>query len=125
MNDGLVFPTQIPWDHLLGRDLEECLYWLLDAMGAKDLEWRLGGKGGGAADQGRDLEAYFHIADPDGEISRKKWWVQAKGRSRTVEPTAVKEAVAATRKQYGQIDVLFNHAGTIIVKPFLDLTESD
>ena len=38
---------------------------------------------------------------------------------------AVKEAVAAARKQFGQIDVLFNHAGTIIVKPFLDLTEND
>ena len=38
---------------------------------------------------------------------------------------AVTEAVAATREQYGQIDVLFNHAGTIIVRPFLDLTESD
>lgn len=38
---------------------------------------------------------------------------------------AVKAAVAATRKQYGRIDVLFNHAGTIIVKPFLDLTEGE
>ena len=39
--------------------------------------------------------------------------------------SAVTEAVAATREQYGQIDVLFNHAGTIIVRPFLELTESD
>jgi hypothetical protein len=27
------------------QDLEECVFWLMDAMGAKDLEWRLGGKG--------------------------------------------------------------------------------
>ena len=39
--------------------------------------------------------------------------------------TDVGRAVAATRARYGQIDVLFNHAGTIIVKPFLDLTETD
>lgn len=39
--------------------------------------------------------------------------------------TAVKAAVTATRQRLGNIDVLFNHAGTIIVKPFLDLTEDD
>lgn len=39
--------------------------------------------------------------------------------------TAVSDAVAATREHYGPIDVLFNHAGTIIIKPFLELTESE
>ncbi len=56
-----------------GRDLEECVYWLLDAMGAKDLEWRTGGKGGGAADGGRDLEANFYTPGVDGEVEAKKW----------------------------------------------------
>jgi hypothetical protein len=59
MKDNFVIPANIPWDRLKGKDLEECLYWLLDEIGGKDLEWRLGGSGGGTADQGRDLEAYF------------------------------------------------------------------
>jgi hypothetical protein len=50
-----LLPAEIPFADLKARDLEECVYWLLDAMGAKDLEWRLGGAGGGAADGGRDL----------------------------------------------------------------------
>jgi len=41
-----VLPASIPFEGMKGRDLEECLYWLLDAMGAKDLEWRTGGTGG-------------------------------------------------------------------------------
>jgi hypothetical protein len=34
----LVIPSNIPWDNLKAKDLEECLYWLLDEMGAEDLE---------------------------------------------------------------------------------------
>ena len=37
----------------------------------------------------------------------------------------VERAVAAALKQWGRIDVLFNHAGSIIVKPFLDTTEDE
>ena len=37
----------------------------------------------------------------------------------------VDEAVATTLARFGRIDVLFNHVGTIIVKPFLDTTEAD
>ena len=29
-----------PFAELKGRDLEECVYWLLDGMGTKDLDWR-------------------------------------------------------------------------------------
>jgi hypothetical protein len=54
-----VLPASIPFATLKRRDLEECVYWLLDAMGAKDLEWRTGGSGDGAADGGRDLEAHL------------------------------------------------------------------
>jgi hypothetical protein len=39
----LIIPSKIPWDQIQGKDLEELLYWLLDEMGAKDLEWRIGG----------------------------------------------------------------------------------
>jgi hypothetical protein len=93
MRSELVVPTAIPWKRLKRKDLEECLYWLLDAMGAKDLEWRIGGKGDGAADQGRDLEAHFYTPDPDGTLVRRKWWIEAKGRSGTVPPSLVKASV--------------------------------
>lgn len=88
-----ILPASIPFSDLKGRDLEECIYWLLDAMGAQDLEWRVGGTGGGAADQGRDLEALFYMPTVDGEMEAKKWWIECKGRSGTLEPDAVKSAV--------------------------------
>jgi hypothetical protein len=93
MPTKLVLPTAIPWNRLKRKDLEECLYWLLDAMGAKDLEWRVGGKGDGATDQGRDLEAHFYTPDPDGSLVRRKWWIEAKGRTGTVAPSIVKASV--------------------------------
>jgi NAD(P)-dependent dehydrogenase (short-subunit alcohol dehydrogenase family) len=37
----------------------------------------------------------------------------------------VEAAVAAVTAAYGAINVLFNHAGTIIIKPFLETTEAD
>jgi hypothetical protein len=56
-----VTPSQIPWDRLRGKDLEECVFWLVNSMGAKDLVWRVGGRGEGAADQGRHLECVFYV----------------------------------------------------------------
>lgn len=41
------------------------------------------------------------------------------------EPDQVTEAVNAIVERYQHIDVLFNHAGTIIVKPFLDYSIED
>lgn len=87
-----VLPALIPFKELKGKDLEECLYWLLDAMGAKDLEWRTGGSGGGAADGGRDLEAHFYVPTADNEMEPQVWWVECKGRTGTVEPDDVKSA---------------------------------
>jgi hypothetical protein len=49
----------------------------------------VGGTGQGAPDQGRDLEATFYTSDPDGEPVRQRWWIEAKGRSGTVEKDAV------------------------------------
>ena len=89
----LIIPSKIPWDDIKGKDLEELLYWLFTSMGAKDLEWRIGGKGGGASDQGRDLECSFYTASPEGDLIHQKWWVEAKGRKSTVEPIEVKESV--------------------------------
>jgi len=101
----LIIPSKIPWDRIQGKDLEELLYWLLDEMGAKDLEWRIGGASGGAADQGRDLEAFFYMSSPDGEMVRQKWWVQAKGRSKTVEAKAIKETIT-TASGIPNVDVI-------------------
>lgn len=85
--------SEIPWERLKRSDLEACLFWLLDAMGAKELTWRRGGSGHGTSDQGRDLECLFYASDPDGEMQQQRWWIEAKGRTGTVEPSAVKDAV--------------------------------
>lgn len=87
-----VLPTEIPFSELKGKDLEECLFWLLDGIGARDLEWRLGGVGGGAADGGRDLEAVFYTLGADGEVVARRWWIECKGRGGTVEKDAVTSA---------------------------------
>jgi hypothetical protein len=86
-------PAPIPFATLKGRDLEECVYWLLDAMGAKDLEWRTGGTGGGAAYVGRDLEARFYTPIADGELEAQKMVGRMQGRTGTVEPSEVQSAV--------------------------------
>lgn len=96
MSDGdetkWLLPTQIPFDELKGRALEECLFWLLDGMGARDIEWRIGGKGAGAADGGRDIEARFFVPNTDGQIEARRWWIECKGRSATLEKDAVTTA---------------------------------
>ncbi|UFW90490.1 restriction endonuclease [Bradyrhizobium barranii] len=92
-NKEWILPASIPFENLKRRDLEECVYWLLDAMGAKDLEWRTGGSGDGTADGGRDLEAHFYTPGADGEVESQKWWIECKGRKGTVESSEVKSAV--------------------------------
>jgi hypothetical protein len=78
MDSGLVLPTEIPWETVQGKNLEEALYWVFDAMGAQDLEWRIGGTGEGGPDGGRDLELKFTVPSPDAEIFTERWWVEAK-----------------------------------------------
>jgi hypothetical protein len=94
---SFVLPSKIPWDTLKGKELEECVYWLLQGMGARDLQWRVGGCGGGAPDQGRDLEANFYSSGPDGEINAARWWIETKGRTSTVEKDAVTSAANNAR----------------------------
>lgn len=116
---SFVLPTKIPWDNLKGKELEECVYWLLHGMGARDLQWRVGGSGQGAADQGRDLEATFYSSDPDGEMSRQHWWVEAKGRTGTVEKDAVMSA-AHNASVFSQVDVLVIVTNTQFSNPTID-----
>ena len=115
----LVLPTEIPWANLKARDLEETVYWLLDALGAKDLEWRRGGEGAGAADQGRDLEATFQVETPDGSFDAKRWWVEAKGRSRSVERRAVQNALKDAEAR-SEVDVLVVVTNTTFTNPVRD-----
>jgi NAD(P)-dependent dehydrogenase (short-subunit alcohol dehydrogenase family) len=41
------------------------------------------------------------------------------------DETAVNAAVADIEARYGAVTVLFNHAGTIVIKPFLETTEEE
>lgn len=117
--NGLIIPSQIPWEDIKDTSLEELMYWLLDTMGAKDLEWRIGGTGGGAADQGRDLECSFYMTSPEGDLTQQRWWVDAKGRNKTVDPTDVKETILnVTGKKH--VDVLLIATNACFSNPTRD-----
>lgn len=116
---SFVLPSKVPWSALKGKELEECTYWLLDAMGARDLQWRVGGEGEGAADQGRDIEATFYSSDPDGEMRRQHWWVEAKGRNRTLEKEAVVNS-AQNAATASNADVLLIVTNTRFSNPTVD-----
>ena len=72
MTDGeegkWLLSTQIPFDELKGRALEECLFWLVDGIGAREIEWRIGGSGGGAADGGRGIKGRFLVPEAAGGV---------------------------------------------------------
>lgn len=115
----LPIPTDIPFDSLSGVDLEECLYWLAVAMGGKEVEWRRGSVGAGASDRGRDIEATFFVPAPDGEMLRQKWWIEAKGRTATVEPSAVREAVNNSQAR-SDVDILVVATNSVFSNPTRD-----
>ena len=119
MEQNLIIPSEIPWEDIKGKDLEELLYWLFNSMGAKELEWRIGGKGQGAADQGRDLELAFFQSSPDGNLAKQKWWIEAKGRKGTVESLEVKEAVINAAGK-SNIDVVVIATNTNFSNPTRD-----
>jgi hypothetical protein len=124
MTDSLkewILPASIPFADLKSKDLEECLYWLLDAMGAKDIEWRVGGCGGGAADGGRDLEANFYIPAlaEDGGVEPQVWWIECKGRTGTVDPNEVKSAIINAQAQ-SNLDCIVIATNTQFSNPTID-----
>jgi hypothetical protein len=120
MKHELVIPSEIPWAKIKGKDLEECLYWLLNAMGGKDIEWRIGGSGDGAADQGRDLEVTFYLGEPDGELTRQKWWIEAKGRSSTTVPPAQVKSAVLNAVGRAEVDVLVVASSSTFSNPTRD-----
>ncbi|WP_095064605.1 restriction endonuclease [Pseudomonas sp. Irchel s3f19] len=117
-----IIPSSIPFDELKGKDLEECVYWLLDAMGAQDIEWRIGGSGGGAADGGRDLEAKILVPSADGDLSPKTYWFECKGRSKTVESEVVKQA--AFNALAFDVDVVVVVTNSTFTNPTADWVKS-
>lgn len=118
-----VVPASIPFDDLKAKDLEECVYWLLDAMGAQDIEWRVGGAGGGAADGGRDLEAKILVPLEEGDLAPQTWWFECKGRARTVEPEAVRNA-AHTAFAYAHVDALVMVTNSRFSNPTIEWVKS-
>ncbi|MGO6831142.1 SDR family NAD(P)-dependent oxidoreductase [Rhizobium ruizarguesonis] len=59
-------------------------------------------------------ETVKHIRDASGEADC--WTADVS------DEAAVNAAVAGVEKRYGAVTVLFNHAGTIVIKPFLETT---
>jgi hypothetical protein len=118
-----VIPASIPFEDLKAHDLEECVYWLLEAMGAQDIEWRVGGSGGGASDGGRDLEAKILVPSPDGDLSPKLYWFECKGRKGTLEPEAVRYA-AVNAMAYEQVEILVVVTNTTFSNPTVDWAKS-
>lgn len=113
-----IVPSDIPWSSLTDEDLEELLYWLLDAMGATELTWRAGGQTTNAADGGRDIEAVLHEPSDAGVLEPKRWWVEAKGRSRTVGKDAV--TAAATNALAYPVDALIVATNARFTNPTRD-----
>lgn len=118
-----VVPARIPFAALKENDLEQCVYWLLDAMGAKDLDWRKGSETGGAADGGRDLEATFYHPDEGGALVAKKWWVECKGRADTVARSDVQGA-AVNAMARTDVDTLVVATNTTFTNPTRDWVET-
>lgn len=118
IDSDLIIPSEIPWGEIKDKALEEMLYWLFDSMGAKNLTWRIGGKGKGAADGGRDLELSF-FQTLDGNVKEQKWWIEAKGRSVTVEKDAVTKA-AYNALSEKDLDILLIATNTNFSNPTRD-----
>lgn len=118
-DDPWILPSAIPFENWKSRDLEECIYWLMDSLGAKDLEWRVGGSGEGAADGGRDLEAWFYRPSIDGDMEGQRWWIECKGRKGTLESDAVKTACINADAQ-GDLEYLVVATNTGFSNPTRD-----
>ncbi|MCF3145781.1 restriction endonuclease [Streptomyces platensis] len=121
MQEELSSPTKrIPWKSISGAVLEELLFELLDALGAKEVTWRSGGEGITNSDGKRDIEATFFLPSPEGDVRRERWWVECKGRSRTVEKDAVMSAATNAFAFSNQVDVLVIASNSHFSNPTVD-----
>lgn len=91
-----------------------------------------GGCGGAASELFARQGARVAIIDRDGDAAEtlasklRDEGFAAAGFSADVSKKAdVEHAVAAARERFGAADILFNHAGTLIVKPFLEIEEEE
>lgn len=66
----------------------------------------------------RDEKAGLALEEEMADAGRTACFILAD----VAKPDQAEQAVQATLAEFGRIDVLFNHAGVIIVKPFLDFS---
>ncbi len=112
--------TTIQWGALVGARLEELLHGIFEAMGAAELTWRAGSEHGvNAADGGRDLEAVFYNPAPDGSVDRTHYWVEAKGREKTVKKADVVDAILNVAA-HPEVDILVFCTNSRFSNPTLD-----
>jgi hypothetical protein len=73
-------------DHLTESEFEEFCFDLLKALRATKVSWRKGtGHRSSPADQGRDIECFFHRKDIDGH-TEEKWFVECKHYKQGIPP---------------------------------------
>jgi len=97
IENGLILRDKLDWRDITPEDFEKLVFFLLDAIGAKNIIWRKGGEGISSSDQGRDLECTFHIMGDKGKIEEEYWWVEIKYRKKTLEKTTVQKGVTNSK----------------------------
>lgn len=93
MKQELITTEPFNWELLNPEEFENLVFFLLDDMGFKNLEWRKGGKGTSAVDGGRDLEATYAKLEPDDTLSIEKWWIEVKYRRQTLATDSIQKSV--------------------------------
>jgi hypothetical protein len=107
------------WEKLTPEEFEQLVFFALDDMGFKNIEWRKGGEGITATDGGRDLEAIYSKLEPDDSLTLEKWWVEVKYRTHTLSPDVVQRTVInALGRQ--SVDVIAIATNQVITNKTLD-----
>ncbi len=113
MDIANVSATTINWDTIKPEKFEELVYFLLDDMGFKNLEWRKGGEGISATDGGRDLEAIYSNIGPGDILSVEKWWFEIKYRSKTLAPAEIQKIITNAVGRVGVDTLVIVTNGTV------------
>jgi hypothetical protein len=84
----------IQFERLNPTDFEEFCFALLEKLGLQQINWRKGTpKPASPSDSGRDIEAIFQVADPDGTRYRQRWFIECKHHERGVPPRELSNAL--------------------------------